>query len=151
VQKRQDVTEIKHETVSIATCGNGRIRTCRCNRQHDRMQRTALQTCSRQHAMLQHVTSTCNMQRCFKLQHATRTTDRMQQTSCTTNSIATATRNRMQRTALQRAQQLSCNRPLATRNVNMQRTAVVPWYRPREPHARACAVLRHETARVVIP
>ncbi len=105
-----------------------------CNGQHCNMQ-------SRQHATLQHVALFYNMQRCSNLQHATRTTDRMQQTSCTTDSIATDTMQLATRKGIATCTadiMQHCNMQRAA----LQRTAVVPWY-------RAC-VLQHATARAIL-
>ena len=81
---------------------------------------------SRQHAMLQHGTSFCNMQRCSNLQHATRTTDRMQQTSCTTGSIAT---DGIATGTADMMQQTECN--MQRKHATDRRGAVVPRVRAR--------------------
>ncbi len=123
-------------TCSVAlTCSMQHAQRIGCNRHHAQrtaLQRTPLQhatggiaTCNkqnRQHAMLQQGTSTCNMQRCSNLHHATRTTDRMQRTTCTTDSIATgsiatATRNGIATDSMQLSQHLSCTTSHATCNV----------------------------------
>ncbi len=132
-----------------------------CNGQHCNMHQAEPTTCNvatrcliLQHATLQHVASACNMQRCNMLpQPATRSvapTCSMQHAQRAACNGHHAQRAALQRTALQRAQQLSCNKPLATCNIknhatdriatwngNMQRTAVVPWYRACEAPARA--------------
>ncbi len=123
------------------------------HKQQDRSQRAALQHATSrtvQHAMLHHGTSFCNMQRCSNLQHATRTTDRMQRTTCNGQRCNGRHCNMQRETALQRT---ACNLHsrydardrIATCNVNMQRTAVVRWYRAREPPARAR--VRHAVVR----
>ncbi len=113
-------------------------------KQQDRLQQTAcilhsryhatdsIATCNRQnrqHPMLQQGASTCNIQCCINPQPATRTTDRMQQTSCATDSIATDTVQ--PETALQQTACILCSRYHAIDSMqhateNMQRTAVVP-------------------------
>ena len=150
MQKRQDVTEIKHETVSIATCGNDRITTSRCNRQHDRMQRTALQTSTDNmqccNMLLQPATcsvaSNCNTQHAQRIgcngQHCKREHCNSNEKPHATDGIATCAAAIMQQTA--------CN--TQRKHATDRRGAVVP--RASRPRVHECAVRRLEPARAIL-
>ncbi len=139
VRKRQDVTEIQHATVSIAPLRKRQDLKFRtdskigCNGQHCKMQQAEPTPCN---------VATC----CFNLQHAAL----LQPATRNTHNGYDATDDMHNG---QHCNGRHCNLHssyhatdrIATCNVNVQRTAVVPWYRAREPPARAR--VRRATAR----